>query len=877
MRKIKTLYFINHSHTDIGFTDYQSVCLRQHMEFIDHALDLCEQTIHYPKEARSKWVCEVTGVTEMYLKHASSKNIDRFIKLNKEGVIDVAGMQYNFTPLLNMEQMIRSLYPIKRMRDEYGIHITTAMNCDVDGASWMFADLLPQLGIELFIMSINPVRGYTPKPRPSAFWWEGTAGNKLLVWNGYHYLYGSLACLGNLELAEKRVPEMVKKLEDDPAYPYDFMFLQTTNPYRVDNGPVDVRLPEFVKKWNESGRTPRMELITLTDFNRILRDEITRDIQTLRGDWTDWWCDGVASSSFETGLNRATHEVLHNAEFVESWLRALDKLGWDASRFAEIYENATLYDEHSWGSFGSIETPDTVLARSQWNNKAGRAYFANAEAHDVLARAGKRFAETKGEKDDPVAFDLGHLPPEIAKPAEKYTELLVLNSLPFERKILIEEPVRRSGHAPVGMLEMNVPRGITWGVKSDLVGKRVEGVVPGFGYSFIPLTSTPKGDDLHFSKNQIENAYYRITIDDKTGGLCEWYDKQLKHDFVGVYHGYELGQYVYETVESEKGRESLFESDWFHEDFGTRPLDTPFMRSTVNKVAISKPQITGDRAKISVCVEGNGMHPSTCEFALSSHQRTLEVNWLVDKLHMENIESVYIVFPFNLKKPDFLADINGIPIIPDKEQLNGSVRDFYPVQRWVSVSDDEKGVIISPIDAPLMQLGGITIGKWAASLRPESPTVMSWAMNNHWMVNFKASQGGKIPLRYKLTTYGGKTDIAHCSRFGSEAHVDPVVIRDVIRYDNVHESGCFMKLDPSDGWEVDLKPAEDGQGIIVRIQNLLSKRRACKVFFPEFKIQRMEEINLLEEYLKGITVADNECVLDVAPRAITCFRIILKR
>ena len=40
MAGIETLYVVNHSHTDIGFTDYQDVCFRQHREFVDAALDL---------------------------------------------------------------------------------------------------------------------------------------------------------------------------------------------------------------------------------------------------------------------------------------------------------------------------------------------------------------------------------------------------------------------------------------------------------------------------------------------------------------------------------------------------------------------------------------------------------------------------------------------------------------------------------------------------------------------------------------------------------------------------------------------------------------------------------------------------------------------
>ena len=113
MSKIKKIYICNHSHTDIGFTDYQDACFRQHGEFVEQALDLIEKTNDYPKESKYKWTVETTGPFIEYLKNAKSSQIDRFIEWYKKGRIDVAGMQYNFTPLLSMEQMIRSLYPVK--------------------------------------------------------------------------------------------------------------------------------------------------------------------------------------------------------------------------------------------------------------------------------------------------------------------------------------------------------------------------------------------------------------------------------------------------------------------------------------------------------------------------------------------------------------------------------------------------------------------------------------------------------------------------------------------------------------------------------------------------------------------------------------------
>jgi alpha-mannosidase len=224
MRPIHTLYIVNHSHTDIGFTDYQDVCFRQHAEFIDQALDLIEATAHYPDGARYRWVCEVTGPLERYLRRASPAQIDRFRYWHHQGAIDVAGMPYNLTPLLNVEQMHRSLYPVRRLREEYGLSIEVAMQCDVNGISWLFADLLPAIGINFLTLAINTFRGGAPRPRPAPFWWEGPAGGRVLAWNGYHYLFGrSIAGLGDWRFVDRFLPEVIARVEADPDYPYDFL------------------------------------------------------------------------------------------------------------------------------------------------------------------------------------------------------------------------------------------------------------------------------------------------------------------------------------------------------------------------------------------------------------------------------------------------------------------------------------------------------------------------------------------------------------------------------------------------------------------------------------------------------------------------------
>ncbi len=831
MKTIQTLYVVNHSHTDIGFTDYQDVAFRQHAEFIDQALDLIEATADYPEEARYRWTCEVTGPLERYFHRASSAQIERFQHWHHKGAIDIAGMQYNLTPLLNVEQMQRSLYPVQRLRKEYGLSIDVAMQCDVNGVSWLFADLLPAVGISFLTMAINTFRGGAPRPRPTAFWWEGPAGGRVLAWHGYHYLFGrSMAGLGDWRFVDQFLPPLVGKLENDPAYPFDFMYGQSTHPVRVDNGPPDPRMPTFVRDWNGAGRTPRIILTTVSEFGRRLRDEHGDHLPTWRGDWLDWWSDGVASSAYETGLNRTTHEILLMGEMLAAWMPANQRRGWDQGRMADIFEQATLYDEHTWGAFASIDAPRSLYARAQWNRKAGFAYAAAAEAHDVLARDARTFASARADLGGEGLFNLGSLTPEAAYPPSGAPDVLVINTLPWPRTALVEEPEQRGGTAPAGMLEMFFPRDVPWGGNRPQTPlRRMRATIPGMGFAFVPLDSDVGGDDLQASPNVIENAQYRIRIDPAGGGLSEWFDKDLGHDFAGQYRGWRPGQYIYEWVDSPAGRQEVYVGDFSHEDFGVWSANPPFRQEAAIRVSVGQPSIAQGRASITVEIAARGVRRATCTYCLETHSKTLAVDWLLDKEHVTDPEEVFIVFPCNLETPVFRADLNGIPCTPGVDQLTGTVQTWYPVGRWADVSDGRWGVTLAPLDAPLVQFGGITTARLDPDLGPEGPHLLSWALNNHWMVNFKASQGGEIPLRYRLTTHAGACDDAAASRFGADVATAPIVLRDYLRHGPA--SGNLITVPDDAAVLLTAKPAEDGQGIIVRLQNLRSAPQDIPVTF----------------------------------------------
>jgi hypothetical protein len=489
----------------------------------------------------------------------------------------------------------------------------------------------------------------------------------------------------------------------------------------------------------------------------------------------------------------------------------------------------TLFDEHTWGAYSSVEAPHSLFSQAQWNRKAGFAYTAAMEGHNAVAKAANRLAAPLGTKGPEGIFNLGNLDPAEAFKPSGIDEVLVFNTLPWERQIIVEEPEPRGGAAPVGMLDTFFNRRSSWGGPRPYPEiRRVAGTLPPMGYAFLNLKDGVPASDLKATGDTIENAHYRLRIDRQTGAIAELFDKAQNHDFAGKYQGWGPGEYIYETVDSPADRLAIADISFDKPEFFTGHTDTPWKRQTATKVTLEDASIYEGRASITVRIEAPGVSAATVVYALDANTKSVIIDWSIDKLEHPNAEAVFIAFPFNLTRADFLLDLNGIPAIPNTDQLDGAAKDWYPVGRWASVSDGERNVTVVPLDAPLAHLGGITTGKWNRTLQPEGPTIMSWALNNHWLVNFKSAQSGRIPLRYRLTTGTGPTDAAASARFAAEVAVPPVAMRDISptgkRSDSYFSTGSAPVL-------VTTKPGEDKGWVALRLQNLTHQKQTQTVSF----------------------------------------------
>ena len=472
----------------------------------------------------------------------------------------------------------------------------------------------------------------------------------MLAWNGYHYLFGrSQAGLGNFDLVDRLLPRWVEQLEADGSYPYDFLYCESTHPVRVDNGPPDPRMPDFVERWNGEDRPYKMAFVTTTEFGRLLKAGHGNAIGTQRGDWTDHWTDGPGSSAYETGVNRATHEILAAAEAIEAWLRAKGERHWDAARAADTYENATLYDEHTWGAYSSIEAPDSLFTRAQWNRKSGFAYKAAMEAHDQLARAANTLAEPLGTKGPEGIFNLGDLKPDEAFKPSGIDEVLVINTLPWERKVVVEEPEPRGGAAPVGILDCFFNRGSGWGGSRPIPPvRRIAGTVPAMGYAFLKI-ATPDSSDL-----KTGDGHDREPPLPGEGRSEERRPNRIPRQGSRPRFRRRIPGLAARAVHL-RGGELAAGAARHHQ---LRLLPSRLLHRPQGHALAAERRDKGHRRDSLRSTRGAPQSPSTSRrlvsarravtYALDAGTKSLVVDWMLDKLHNTDAEAVFVAFPFKL-------------------------------------------------------------------------------------------------------------------------------------------------------------------------------------------------------------------------------------
>ncbi len=787
--------FVQHSHTDIGYTRPQSEILAEHMRYIDYALDYCDQTDNYPDEARFRWTCETTWAVDEYLRSRPRQQTDRLQRRVKEGRIELTAMYLNFDELPDEQSLAASLAPLAELRKR-DLPVKVAMQNDVNGIAWCLNEYFHDIGVEYLNMGTHGHRALICFEVPTLFWWESPSGKRMLAFRAEHYMTGNHLYLetGDMEGFETRLLNYLSELQQK-GYAYDRISIQFSG-YRTDNSPPSTSACEMIRRWNEKYTWPKIRTATATDFFQEMESGYAEEFPVIRGAWPDWWTDGFGASAREVStVRKAQSEITANMSGLAMASAAGITLPAGIQDRMDLVNDALLfYTEHTVGYHASVREPYHKQSMEQRALKESYAWEADRRSRLIREEA------------------LGLLQSVMAR--ESQPSLVVFNTLNWERDGLLRLFIDHQIVDPESSLLLTDLEGKEYPVQLDSHHKGaswwyawIKGV-PAFGYKKFLISTVD--DPIHVREsglNKMDNRWYKLTVDVHGGAIQSIMDKELGTDLVDPDSEWGMGQFIYEQLGNRRQLE-LFKLD----DYSRSPLDSSWVEEITEGPLWNTVRLNGTSA---AAMEGTRVE---MEIRLFNPVKRIDLLYNIVKKPLVEPEGIYIAFPFKLAEGKLYFDVQGGNIRAGSDQIPGSANDWNTVQNFATLRNEKAQVVLVSHELPLMQFGSINTGRYINGAMPEATHMYSWPMNNYWTTNFNAYQTGTHTWSYSLTS-GGDADLNTATRFSWGGRV-PFLTRILPGggEGNGITEASFLKGWPENVILVSAKPAPDGKASILHIR-----------------------------------------------------------
>lgn len=819
----REIYFIHHSHTDIGYSHLQPEVLRIHMRNIDDALRMIDKTKNFSNAAKFKWNIESLWVVENYLNQASQLQKDKFIKAVKDGNICLSGLYANIlTGISEPEEVFHYTDFAEQLRKKYGVRIESAMISDIPGYAWSTVTGLANGGIKYFSSGPNflgethPylgdrvgyfVKAWGDKP----VWWESPSGEeKILFWTagkGYSSWHGTPAG-GVFDKGPKKIAAYMNELTAK-NYPYDIVQWR----YNIvsDNGPLDTTISNFVEQWNLKYASPKIVLSTTDQLFETFERKYGNQIPVVKGDITPYWEDGAFSTAYEEGKNRNNSLRLQQLTKLYS---ILNPAKYNADTFYNAWKNVLLFHEHTWGGYNSISEPDLPFVTKQWEIKKQFMLDADAQINRI-------------EKDlfDPIT-DL------------QSKKIVVVNTSSWRRSapVVVQTSVNAQS--------VKDQNGNIFPLQKLSDGKFIfmADNIPPLGASIFTMTDETlisTQSSFVLTDSSVYNGKIFVQWD-KTGSIVKLID-DTGFNYAGSFNNQGLNSYWYVP--------------------GLDPSKALTSGAMHIKIVNRGPVI------ITIAMISDAPGSESLERRISLYTRSDEVflENVIDKKSIREKESVHFGFPFNnsLMKTTLDAGYGTIHFLVD--QLPGSNMDYLYGRRWLDATDTNRGILWMFSETPLVEPGNMiderkTVNQSHKEWKTKGEFTSTWfsyVMNNYWHTNYKADQNGVSHYHYALKIHG----ISDQSEIEKDAFEfsEPLVAYTINENENLPNE--LFELTNKKIVITSITPLENG--FIIRLFNPESTSQQTGFYWKSLKPSRiinMNTQNIVSEkdnlQLKGEAVVD---------------------
>ena len=766
LAKKYTMYLIHHSHTDIGYTQRPEYTIKKQVRYIRDILGYIDQIVEgsKPEWSEFKWVCETFVIVDTFLKNASEIEIEKFVKYVKMGYIGLSGAYANMAELVSPKIMNNMIKKSQDFAKEHGLEIHCGMQADVNGLALGYAEALAENGIKNYYACVHTHHGMFPDfKKHSGFRWELPSGKKLLVWNGEHYMYGNMFAFckgaigqygfndnldfekynksdgnGWMEITKARIDIYIKQLKKD-GWDKDYI-TQCIHGKFTDNSMPNPNISSRVQEWNQVyGDQFFVKTCTLEEYFEILDKET--DLPTYSGEWPDWWTDGIGSAPREV-------KIYKNSQTRYEKILKLDINNIiPKEKKDSIEHDLTMFSEHTFGSWDSIHNPHNSFAHEQWASKQWYCFNALRNIDEI------EFEVMQSLGDQSEAFDLAskfiiknpnstRLRQRVVMPFQEADELMLTgnykitdsNGKEYDFDIV-------HGNFPTIDVDIESNQELIIHVEVlDYVAKS-QTLQP--GYSRIQIGGSDLVEDLFISEHHtsvldkghsitqtsVETNYLKIQWNNE--GIISWFDKVLNKEFIDEYRNHNAFSPVHEVTNTVP-RNKL----------GRNRKGIDVQRSVGSVISTNILQENKFNVLIALSFNVAGCEEYLLKLNIDKHSSRVDVKTVVDKKLVSNPENLYISLPFifDRNKADIHFGKGGSISKPWKDQLPGTLIDFYSVFEGICINDNDSGIIITTPDTQLIQCGDLNFKDRVLfgeeQIKNETMQLYVWAMNNIWETNF---------------------------------------------------------------------------------------------------------------------------------------------
>lgn len=828
------IYLYNHSHVDIGYTNTHKNLEILHKTNILEGIKLAEETKDFVDGAKYIWNPEVTWPIER-LWESNPEDRGKLIEAIKKGQIEVDASYLNLnTSTCSDEELFHILSFSRKLQKLSGKPVDVFQQFDIPGISWGCIPVFAQEGIKYVMSWPNSDRGGNARAgnidgRP--FWWVGPDGeSKVLFFQPGRYansgsMGGKGASTGRPWFGQRdpeKVPAViktghanvnfVKKTVDleKKEYPYDFLVLSWS---LWDNNPIDADVPYAVKEWNEKYAYPKIIICGGHEIMSMIESKYGKDLPVVKGDFTEYWTDGLGSAADMTAINRNAKERLTQAETIWSMLAK----GKKAPRkdLNEAWRYIALGSEHTW----CFENPkDSYFTNAIL--KVKKSYFNEAQDRSI-ALLDEALAPVTDKSD-------GALGP-VEGPSKGGVAVFNTHTWQYSGLVTLSKLESPYGDKVVDSAGKEVPsQRLSTG---DLVFFAAD--VPALGSRHYRMSKGESSfkDGCKLNQLTMDNGLLSVTLDEKTGNIVKLTKTGSDYNYINT---------------SVDGGSNSF--SWLPANKNEPKADTDISISVVENGPLV--------VELRVDSKATGCRAVSRSVRLVHGQPWVETSNMVDKSPLMEKDSIHFGFGFNIPNSKTMVDIPWGIMEVEKDQWPQANRNWLAMQRWLDVSNDTHGVTWSSLDAPLFEYGdryaNISLswgakGPWQKKLE-QSSTIYSWVMNNHWHTNFPLTQEGPVTFRYRIMPHEGGYDPVASNRFGLQ-QAQPLV---QVAANNDPDIKSAFEIDNKKVYATILKSSDRDNELLVRLRSLSDTPETLNLSYPSRKPDKVYICQLEEDHEKEV-------------------------